>query len=76
MTGERIRHIFHPKVNLLCDCSTHMTLAIDVGRGPSPDIRQFFHVLAEALKSIKIKTLLADAGYDSERSQYTVPVAF
>ena len=68
MTGERIRHIFHPKVNLLCDCSSHMTLAIDVGRGPSPDILQFFSVLTEALKNIKIKTLLADAGYDSERS--------
>lgn len=67
-TGKIIPHSFHPKMSLLCDCSSHMTLAIDVGRGPSPDIKQFFKVLADALKNIKIETLLADAGYDSERS--------
>jgi len=68
MTGKRVQHIRYPKVNLLCDCSSHMTLAIEVGRGPSPDIIYFFKTLMEALKNSKIKTLLADAGYDSERS--------
>jgi hypothetical protein len=68
MTGQRVRHIRYPKANLLCDCSSHMTLAIDVCRGPSPDIVKFCQVLGEAIKNIKIKTLLADAGYDSERS--------
>ena len=68
MTGKRIRHIRYPKVNLLCDCSSHMTLSLDVCRGPSPDIVKFKEVLLEALRNIKIRTLLADAGYDSEGS--------
>lgn len=68
MTGQRIQHIRYPKASLLCDCSSHMTLAINVGRGPSPDIKDFFRTLADALDISKIKTLLADAGYDSERS--------
>lgn len=68
MTGERTPHKFYPKAGLLCDCSSHMTLAIDVCRGPSPDISHFFEVLTDGLKRIGIRTLLADAGYDSERS--------
>jgi len=68
MTGERLRHIRYPKASLVCDCASHMTLAIETSRGPSPDILQFFKTFTEALKNVKIKPLLADAGYDSERS--------
>jgi hypothetical protein len=57
-----------PKLAVLCDCSSHMTLALDVGRGPSPDIKHFAKLLKSALRKINIRTLLADAGYDSERS--------
>lgn len=58
----------YPKLGLLCDCSTHMALAIDVGRGPSPDIWHFIKLLKEGLKNVGITTLLADAGYDAESS--------
>lgn len=57
-----------PKLALVCDCSTHMALALDVGRGPGPDIWHFFRTLKHAVASLPIKILLADAAYDSERS--------
>lgn len=57
-----------PKLGVLCDCSSHMTLALTVGRGPSPDIKHFALLLRRALSKISIDTLLADAGYDAERS--------
>lgn len=57
-----------PKMGLLCDCSSHMILALDVGRGPGPDILHFVRVLRDALANISIKTLLADAGYDAEHT--------
>lgn len=60
--------ICYPKANLLCDCVTHMTLAISVRRGPCPDIKDFFTTRTNALKTARIKVLLGDAGYDSERS--------
>jgi Transposase DDE domain len=57
-----------PKLALVCDCSNHMTLALDTTRGPSPDIRHFFRLLRQAASDFSIKNLVADAGYDSERS--------
>jgi transposase len=65
---QDITYTKFPKLGVLCDCSSHMTLALSVGRGPSPDIRHFASVLRDAVSKISIRKLLADAGYDAEHA--------
>lgn len=55
-----------PKLALLCDCSNHMILAARAQRGPGPDISHFKRMVRQANSRAKLKTLLADAGYDAE----------
>jgi hypothetical protein len=57
-----------PKVGILCDCASHMILAAVPGRGPAPDILHFREALDQARRRVRIVTLAADAGYDSEAS--------
>jgi len=38
------------------------------GRGPGPDIKHFKKALSAASRCVRIDTILADAGYDSEAS--------
>lgn len=57
-----------PKAGILCDCASHMILAIVTGQGPAPDIRHFRQALDEAGQIVRLETLAADAGYDSEAS--------
>lgn len=57
-----------PKLGLVCDCASHLVLALVPGRGPGPDILHFRAALDQALESVAIDTLAADAGYDSEAS--------
>lgn len=61
---KRIRD--HPKAGVLCDSSSHMILSVVPARGPSPDIKYIRRLLANMPESIRIGTLLADAGYDGE----------
>lgn len=56
----------YPKMGLICNCSSHIILAVFTGRGPGSDMRQMIPTLHNLVPSVKIKTLLADAGYDSE----------
>jgi len=55
-----------PKAGVLCDCQSHLILAIVPSRGPSPDVPHFRRALDDALSRKSITTLLADAGYDGE----------
>ncbi len=57
-----------PKAGILCDCSSHMILAVIPARGPGPDIKHFRQALDQALTRVSLGTLTADAGYDSEKS--------
>ena len=57
-----------PKIGLLCDCQSHLILAVVHDRGPSPDIKHFRSALDQACGRLPLVTLLADAGYDSEAS--------
>lgn len=57
-----------PKAGILCDCASHMVLAIVPGQGPGPDILHFRKALDEARQVVHLETLAADAGYDSEAS--------
>jgi hypothetical protein len=56
----------YPTANLVCDCGTHLVLAVVTGRGPGPDDPYFRPALQQAVSRARIGTLLADAGYDSE----------
>lgn len=56
----------HPKAGVLCDSSSHMILSVVPARGPSPDIKYLRRLLGNMPESIRIRTLLADAGYDGE----------
>jgi hypothetical protein len=56
----------YPKLGVVCDTSCHFILAIGVGRGPRPDVDELVPLVSEALRSIALLRLVADAGYDSE----------
>jgi hypothetical protein len=55
-----------PKLGVVCDCSNHIILSTLCKRGPTPDVNQLRRTLTPALPRANIRTLLADAGYDSE----------
>ncbi len=55
-----------PKLALLCDCRSHLTLSLRTGRGPGPDHGYFKPLLDDAAAWFTIDRLLADAGFDSE----------
>jgi hypothetical protein len=60
--------VYHrfPKLGVVCDTRCHFILAIRVGRGPRPDVEELVPLLSDALRSMLLECLVADAGYDSE----------
>lgn len=74
-TGGKHRGKYHsltyrrfPKAGILCDCTSHMILAVVPGHGPKPDSLHYREALDEARRRVRLVTLAADAGYDSEGS--------
>ena len=57
-----------PKAGILCDCASHLILAIVPGRGPGPDIKHFRPLLDQALRRVRIAAAALDAGYDAEHT--------
>jgi hypothetical protein len=55
-----------PKAALVVDCRTHLILASDAMRGPSPDILHLDRVMVDAFTRRRMGTALLDAGYDAE----------
>ena len=55
-----------PKAGVVCDCASHMILSLVPERGPGPDIKHVRRLLTGIPASIRITTVLADAGYDGE----------
>jgi Transposase DDE domain/Transposase domain (DUF772) len=58
----------YPYANILCACRSHLVLAVVTGRGPGPDDPYYEPALRQATRRIAVDTLLADAGFDSERA--------
>ena len=56
----------YPKLGVVCDTSCHFILSIRVGRGPRPDVDELVPLLTDALRSVLVECLSADAGHDSE----------
>lgn len=57
-----------PKAGVLCDCASHLILAIVPARGPGPDIKHFRPLLDQALRRVRIDAAAFDAGYDAEHA--------
>jgi hypothetical protein len=55
-----------PKLSVLCDCLSHITLSFHADRGPWPDHEYFKPLLDHACEIACIGRVLCDAGYDSE----------
>jgi hypothetical protein len=56
----------YPYAAITCDCASHLVLAVVVGRGPGPDDPYFRPALRQTARRVKVGTMLADAGFDSE----------
>lgn len=67
-TTQETTYTRFPKVGIVTACAEHFVLSGVPSWGPSPDILHFKKALREAHERIHIKTLLADAGYDSEEA--------
>jgi hypothetical protein len=56
----------YPKLGVVSDVSNHFIFAYEARRGPKPDVNEFESLVSQTLTRIRITTMLADAGYDSE----------
>jgi Transposase DDE domain/Transposase domain (DUF772) len=54
----------YPSANFVCVCRSHF----GTGRGPGPDDPYYEPALRQTARRITVNTLLADAGFDSERA--------
>jgi len=58
----------YPYANIVCECRSHFVLAVVTGRGPGPEDSYFEPALRQTAARIRVDSLLADAGFDSERA--------
>ncbi len=58
----------YPKLTAVCDTASHLYLGAVADYGPLPDDIEFVEAVMQALSRQPFKTLLADAGYDSEKA--------
>lgn len=56
----------YPKLGVVSDVTSHFILAFQSGRGPCPDVGEFKGLITQASQRVRIKCIIADAGYDSE----------
>lgn len=60
--------VYHrfPKLTILCTTDSHFVLGFFSGRGPLPDVIDFQPLLSDTLQRVRMTSVLADAGFDSE----------
>jgi hypothetical protein len=63
---QQTRYSRYAKLEAAFECGTHLLIAAIPKRGPAVDTDRFVPLLEEALRRVKLTTVLADAGYDSE----------
>ncbi len=69
MIGEPWKQVVYhrfPKLGVVCDVESHFIFAYEARRGPKPDVNEFESLVEQTLARIRITTIVADAGYDSE----------
>jgi len=64
--GDKHTKSSFPKLALLCDCLSHLTLSLQTDRGPCPDHKYFKPLMNHAAEMVYIRRLLGDAGFDAE----------
>jgi hypothetical protein len=62
---KRISYKHYGKLMLIICCATHAILAAVASAGPTPDIDQLEGVVEELPRSIAIRHMVGDAGFDS-----------
>lgn len=67
-TMQETTYTRFPKAGIVADCASYMILATLPSWGPSPDILHWKDGIKEALRRMRMRILLADAGYDSEEA--------
>jgi hypothetical protein len=65
---QKLTYQRFPKAGLVCDCHSHLILAVVPHRGPGPDITHFRKAFDQAHRRLRFTTLAADAGYDAEHT--------
>ena len=63
--NQVVYHHF-PKLSVVSDVADHFIYAYEARRGPRPDVDAFKAPLQQTLNRVRVTTILADAGYDSE----------
>src|SRR5690606_22865343 len=63
---QTTKYTRYPYAVLACDCASHFILAVVTGRGPGPDDPYFQPAVRQLASRVRVATLLADAGFDSE----------
>ena len=56
----------YPKLGVVSDVTNHFILAFESGRGPKPDVNEFEGLIKQTATRVRMKCIIADAGYDSE----------
>lgn len=67
-TEQKTTYARFPKVGIVTDCKEHIILAGVPSWGPSPDITHYEKATTQAAQRVCMQTMLADAGYDSEKA--------
>jgi Transposase DDE domain len=65
-TNTKIKLSRYPYATIICDTKSRFALGVHASFGPWPDIRHVKKALGKIPKNIKIKDMVADAGYDAE----------
>jgi hypothetical protein len=63
---QKLTYARFAKLEAAFECSSRLILAAIPRRGPRPDTDRFVPLLQEALRQVRLDTVLADAGFDSE----------
>lgn len=65
---QKAQYRKYPKANIVCNTSNHLILSGIAERGPAFDAQHLAQLLKQTTRLTFVKTLVADAGYDSEAS--------
>jgi len=65
-TVQKTTYSRYGKLETAVDCGNHLIIAAIPSRGPRVDTDRFVPLLEKVLPRVKLLTVLADAGYDSE----------
>jgi hypothetical protein len=63
---QTVTYSRYAKLEAAFDCRNHLMLAALVGRGPRVDVDRFVPLLDATLSQVRLDSVLADAGFDSE----------